>query len=93
MDDMWFVYSGAAVVVLSVVALLTVGKPEIKVWNDLPAVMVGLVSAVLAYLLAVASGVDQSYAWGGALLWCAGVGHGAHIVRARMKGRPIHPRH
>lgn len=90
---MWFVYSGAAVVVLSVVAVLTIGKPGNRVWNDLPAVVMGLVSAVLAYLLAVASGIDQSYAWGGALLWCAGVGQGAHIIRARMAGRPSHLRH
>lgn len=85
MGDMGFVYSGAAVTGLSLGALLLIGRPGSKVWRDVPAIVIGLACGALAFLVAASAGVATTHATAGALLWGAGAGQAAHLVRRRLR--------
>ncbi|WP_432057038.1 hypothetical protein [Streptomyces sp. bgisy022] len=87
MGDMGFVYSGAAAAGLSLGALLLIGRPGSRVWRDVPAVVIGLGCVALAFLVATVADVAPTHATAGALLWGAGTGQAAHLVRRRLTDR------
>ncbi|WP_327358312.1 hypothetical protein [Streptomyces sp. NBC_01304] len=87
MNGMWFVYSGAAAVLLSALALMVAGRPVLPLRRDPVALGIGAVAAVVVGILAVTQHAEPAAAWSSAALWLTGAATGAHALRYAVTSR------